>query len=40
MATLRELGNGVEGEMELEEAEKEVSLLAAEARQALEENDR
>lgn len=38
--TLRELGSGIVGEMELEEAEKEVSTLAAQARKALEENDR
>ncbi|XP_062375613.1 uncharacterized protein C6orf118-like [Sardina pilchardus] len=40
IGTLRELGSGIVGEMELEEAEKEVSTLAAEARKALEENDR
>lgn len=38
--TLRELGSGIVGGMELEEAEKEVSTLAAQARKALEENDR
>ncbi|KAG5266662.1 hypothetical protein AALO_G00234730 [Alosa alosa] len=40
IGTLRELESGIVGEMELEEAEKEVSALAAEARKALEENDR
>lgn len=38
--TLRELGSGIVGETELEEAEKEVSSLAAQAKKALEENDR
>ncbi|XP_070834170.1 uncharacterized protein C6orf118-like [Chaetodon trifascialis] len=39
-ASLRELGNGKEREMELEDAEKEVCRLEQEARGALEENKR
>lgn len=38
--TLRELRSDIVGATELEEAEKDVSTLAARARKALEENDR